>query len=431
MQGDIDMKWEYNKLTKKLLQEGYSAENHPDYVDVGRTCQSKENPLDNYNGGFEYKRWWIYEKTFKTPCGLQCKGTTCVTSLHYGNEEFTYENDMPTITCPYHKRECSKKHLALQSFGNDAIDTWCNVHLVDEEYHYEESVEALFKLRDDEIHREKVSFSLAHHGKTCDNHMYYDRKTEEWKLNYDPVKCGRSRCDGRWGKKTDESGKMICPILGRPLDKKRGNVFYDAKIIFERTDLRGTLFEGQEETQIMKGLRFLDHPVSMDICRNIVKLCKDQIIWHVEMKYHSELYFAKYHNQKFSVEVLNIRAEQRASRDLMQDLEDIKNGVKIAFYPDEEKERKEQKKQRILEAKEKRIKQKERKILNDGFSSLDDYEQNKMVKLIGEERINELENLRKKKVQEKVTQMDIFDFMGGEMNGSRRTDKKIQKNASP
>ena len=70
---------EYNALTKRLLEEGYIAEHHPDYVRVD-VPMWQEKTLDNYDGGFTYKRWWIFEQTFKTPCGLQCKGCLLYTS---------------------------------------------------------------------------------------------------------------------------------------------------------------------------------------------------------------------------------------------------------------------------------------------------------------------------------------------------------------
>lgn len=90
-------------------------------------------------------------------------------------------------------------------------------------------------------------------------------------MNYDPLRCARSGCHGV---STGNIGEgVICPVLGRKLDPKRGNVYYDVKTRGRRYDLDGTLFEGQIDTVIQKGIRFLEHPVSMDICRSIVKLC--------------------------------------------------------------------------------------------------------------------------------------------------------------
>ena len=228
---------EYNLLTKRLLEEGYSAEHHPDHVRVDvPMCQEKT--LDNYDGGFTYERWWIFEQTFRTPCGLQCKGLQCHSNMSYMGIEWTFENDMATIHCPYEKKECKLKHEYLQE--NKVLRYECEVHMTKEEYYYEGSVEHILKLHDDEIRRQEVSFRQQKNGRVCREHMRFNRDTLEWEMNYDPYHCGSSRCAG------------MCPVLGHELDKKKGNVFYDVKISYLRNDLNGTLLEGQVDTRIKK-----------------------------------------------------------------------------------------------------------------------------------------------------------------------------------
>lgn len=404
------MEKEYNLLTQKLLAEGYTVTNHPDYVYVGRSW--KDNPLDNWNGGFEYYGWYVYEKTFRTPCGLQCKGKSCMTGMRRVGVEFTFENDMATVRCPYHDKECMKKHPGLRNAG--AVSDRCNVHMTDEEYCYEGSVEGLLKMEDDRIRREKISFDLMHNGRTCENHMRYDREKGEWRMHYNPCECARAGCSGNLGKAV-EGARLICPILGRPLDHRKGNVFYDIKVTSQRRSLDGTLFEGQVDTQIEKGVRFLNHPVSMDICRNIVKLCQDEIESWVRLnRYHTELFFAEYYGRVFTVEILNIRAEQRESRDLMQDLQDIRDGIQIFHASDAERQNKENKKERREKAKKKRIEAIEKKILDIGFGNLEYIDQNRAYKLLSLDRIDELEAVREEKIkkeQEKPVQMSIFDMI--------------------
>ena len=202
---------EYNLLTKQLLEEGYSAEHHPDHVRVD-VPMWQEKTLDNYDGGFTYERWWIFEQTFKTPCGLQCKGLQCHSNMSYMGIEWTFENDMATIRCPYEKKECKLKHEYLQE--NKVLRYECEVHMTEEKYFYEGSVEHILKLHDDEIRRQEISFGLQRKGRICREHMRFNRDTLEWEMNYDPYYCGLSRCAG------------MCPVLGHELDKKRGNVFY-------------------------------------------------------------------------------------------------------------------------------------------------------------------------------------------------------------
>ena len=54
----------FNKLTERLIAEGYTAEHHPDYVKVAG------NGLNNIYGGFEYIKAYRDEMTFETPCGM-------------------------------------------------------------------------------------------------------------------------------------------------------------------------------------------------------------------------------------------------------------------------------------------------------------------------------------------------------------------------
>ena len=163
----------------------------------------QEKTLDNYDGGFTYEKWWIFEQTFKTPCGLQCKGLQCHSNMSYMGIEWTFENDMATIHCPYEKKECKLKHEYLQEHGILRYD--CEVHMTEEEYCYEGSVEHILKLHDDEIRRQEISFGLQKKGRVCREHMRFNRDTLEWEMNYDPYDCGRNRCAG------------MCPVLGLSL----------------------------------------------------------------------------------------------------------------------------------------------------------------------------------------------------------------------
>ena len=243
------MKYRYNELTKRLLNEGYTAKHYPDYV----TIQDWKKDLDNFYGGFSYQPWWIYEQTFRTPCGLQVRGLYVMSSMSFMGLDWTYENDLACIRCPYKRTDCEKRHPYLRE-GSGVLKDWCNVHLTGEPYSYEGSVEELRKIREDEIHRQKLSFILQKNGRACEKLMHYDSSEDGWKMEYDPADCARFRCSG------------FCPMRGRELERKRGNVFYDLKITGRDYSKDGTLFEGERFTRITKGIRALAYPVSLDIC---------------------------------------------------------------------------------------------------------------------------------------------------------------------
>lgn len=73
---------EYNLLTQRLLAEGYTAENYPDYVRLPGGCWGKD-PLRNIYGGFEYTYQYRSQMVFKTKCGLLVKGSSFIGSMSY------------------------------------------------------------------------------------------------------------------------------------------------------------------------------------------------------------------------------------------------------------------------------------------------------------------------------------------------------------
>ncbi len=253
-----------------------------------------------------------------------------------------------------------------------------------EEYRYEGSLEELEKLHEEEVREKEIKFSLERGGCVCREHMTFDRDTQEWQMHYDPYRCGQRQCCG------------LCPVLGHELDEKKGNVFYDVKIRRQRSDLDGTLFEGQVDTNITRGRKMFSHPVSMDICRACVKLCQDRIERTVRMEYFSELFHAERYGKEFTVEVLDIRAERRESRDLAQDLEDIRNGIQVVHASDMEKLEAKVKKERREKAHEAAVKRLEKKLLKEGYESLKEFSLDKRHadRWLGEERIAQLERLR-------------------------------------
>ncbi len=306
-----------------------------------------------------------------------------------------------TVHEHYEKKECKLKHEYLQEHGVLRYD--CEVHMTEEEYCYEGSVEHILKLHDDEIRRQEISFGLQKKGRVCREHMRFNRDTLEWEMNYDPYDCGRNRCAG------------MCPVLGHELDKKRGNVFYDVKISYLRNDLSGTLFEGQVDTRIIKGKKLFDHPVSMDICKICARLCQDRIKEKVRNHYFTELFFSEYHGRYFSFEIQNVRAECRESRDLMQDLEDIRNGIQIVHASDMEKRDSENKRERWWQSRESAVRRLEKKLLENGYESLEEYSTDRRHadKWLGPERIAELEQmhlLKEKEKKEQPVQLSLFDM---------------------
>ena len=109
---------------------------------------------------------------------------------------------------------------------------------------------------------------------------------------------------------------------------------------------------------------------------------------------------------------MNIRAEQRESKNVMQDLEDKKAGITVIHDSDLDKQKKAEKKERRKKSRQKKIENLENKILAAGYDKLGPYnlERPHADKWLGKGRNQELELQRAKAEREKPVQMRLSDF---------------------
>lgn len=396
----------YNKLTERLLAEGYTADNHPDYVRVSGGSFGHGDPLDNIHGGFEYTRKYRDSLVFKTGCGLYVKGSELGFGfMSYMGIDWIPENNNPVITCPMRPSSCDKRYsqiLGDAHGGGLAKIFQCDLRMTDEPYDYEHSIA---KCKDDEAREQNQKyedFRKRVHDHVCHWHMHYNYWDGKWYQKYDPTVCARM-CQHRGG---------ICDLTHKELSKKRGNVFYDVRIT--KIHNAGDLFDGQEEVSLRKGIRFLSHPTSITICEEIAKRCRDKIEENVRNKYCSDIVV-----NDVKVEVLNIRAEQRESRDLLQDLADLKEGIKIVYESDNDKQIKQAKKNKRAAAMNAKIAKLEKKLLEVGYENLEEHSLDKIHadRWLDPERLEEIAEQRRQMLMEeknKPKQMTLFDFIGGE-----------------
>lgn len=361
---------ELNKLTLKLLSEGYTKENPPDFV----------REWNDFYGGWEYKIQHHENLLFKTGCGLLVKGTHWNTgTMFYMGVDWTLENGNPVIRCPYNKVECEKNHPLLRGNHSFGILVHCCCNETKEKYDYEKSVDKVFE--DIAAHQQKLfeDFKVKKHGRVCVPSCRFNEVSEKWEQYYNPVEiCSKMKCS-------------YCLILGRELSKKKGNVFYDVKET--RADTTEGLLNQGDIVTVTKGKRFLEKNVSIDICEMIAKHFIKSIDKKFRMRHFSELFFAEYHGIKYEYEILNVRAEARESRDLEQDLEDIKNGITVIHQSDFERNQKANSKVKRQKSLEARIKKYKKILAETGFNNLDTTNQIRIRRMvekgfISEEEIN-------------------------------------------
>lgn len=391
---------DYNLFTRRLFQQGYTYENYPPYASLPNPVGGRK--VFDILGGFEYASWYRNQKVYSTGCGLLCRGSDFSNGyMSYGGIDWKPENNNPVGSCPYKKEHCVLRNPLLDEPAGGGLSriSLCDCHEVDLPYDYERSRDKAKDERHQRIRDKYEEFKKKNNGHVCYWQTVYNERTENWQQKYNPLVCAR-HCQNVGG---------ICDLKHSPVSKKRGNVFYDVKITKIRRD--GTLFDGEKEVSIRKGCRFLETGKSMTICENIARYRKKDIIRREQQKYHREILILGW-----KVEVCGIRAEHRESRDLLQDLRDIQDGITIVHASDQEKRDKETKRKERAERKKKRERKLAEKIIQEGWDSVEpcslDYHH--AIKWFGEEKIQDLEARHQQYLEEernKPRQMSLFEFM--------------------
>lgn len=207
------------------------------------------------------------------------------------------------------------------------------------------------------------------------------------------------------------------------------NVYYDIR----RTWITRKGFLEDTKTAIEKGVKVFPRPVART----------DAEIWLArkkaefdpfEDKYiinpritpldRQQSYFSKHHRRwpeydyfEFRYEVENIRIEARETRDLLQDLQDVAEGIEVVHASDAIKVTKEQKKARKKEAAEQKAKRAEKKLLAVGWDTLEDFEQKRIYKVLGEDRVHEIRQRMAEPVQAEEQISLWSEFLKGDEPG--------------
>lgn len=391
---------DYNLFTQRLFEQGYSFENYPDYARLPNPYCDRH--LFDILGGFDYENWYRNKKVYATGCGLLYPGQNFSHGyMSYGGIDWKPENNNPVTTCPYGKENCSLRHPLLNhlSGGGLAKISQCNCHEVHVPYDYEQSGKKILDENNRRIRERYEEFVLQKQYHVCHWHTRYDSWAEKWRQTYDPLTCARN-CQNIGG---------TCDLKHIPISKKRGNIFFDVKITSIRRD--DTLFNGLEEISIKKGCRFLEKNTSLSICEDIVRYCQKDILRKAASPYSRQMLL-----YGWKIEILNVKVQQRESRDLNQDLEDIQNGIRVTHASDQIKQVKEAKRQRKNDRREKREQKLAEKIIQNGWQSIPDNSPDYLhaMKWFGNEKIRLLEKQHKEYLeaeQKKPHQISLFEFM--------------------
>ena len=175
-----------------------------------------------------------------------------------------------------------------------------------------------------------------------------------------------------------------CSVLEKDLAPQKGNVFYDVRKTWTEKGIG--MFPDEERVSIEKGCKLLEKTVSMTICEAIIQYGRRDAEQRALDRYRRTMFF----DPTLKIEILNLRAARMDTRDILQDLQDVANGIQVTHAADSLKAAKAQKKARREAAKKQRIRKAEQMFLTHGWNGLDDLWRRRAEKLLDEQRIDGL-----------------------------------------
>lgn len=302
---------EVNELTRWLLAEGWRPEDTPPGT----------RPYADYEGGWTYTSEAIRSVVWETPCGLWAAGSHFLNGyMSFQGVDWRPENGNPVITCPvFPAAPCPLRNPLLCSerytcHSDDALYQ-CDCHRTDRPYTFEGSIDEAHKRVWKEADKLWEPFKTKHNGRVCRHQSHYGRTTKTWKAFYDPMDCARMGC-------------THCDVLAKDIDPRKGNVFYDLRKSW--TEKGSGLFPDQHKVTVEKGCKLLDRTTSLTICEAIVKFGRRSIEERIRSRFHRELFFDK----TLKIEIISVRAARVDTRDIIQDLQDIANGIQVIHAAD-------------------------------------------------------------------------------------------------
>lgn len=306
-----------NELTKRLFAEGWTEDHHPDHVFWG------------FFKCFQYK--WEYERelTWKTPCGLFVSGWSVGCSeTSFGGVDYTPENNNPLILCPYKRKAC--EHIPEGLRGKYPL---CPCHTTEEPYDKSRSVEAIEEDRAKRYHEQYMEITGGSYCIcVCDNNGFQGGLV---RVEYDVQKCINYGCQNK-----------TCVIRKQPRDLTKVNIFYDVR----RTKITRKGFLEHTDVSVTKGEKVFEKPVARTDAEiwlkvkqaNYTPLNNRTVIEGRKTPDDRRMEFFSDHHRKwpgydyfeFRYEVENIRIEKKESRDLLQDLRDVEEGLTVVHASD-------------------------------------------------------------------------------------------------
>jgi hypothetical protein len=373
-----------NDLTKRLFAEGYTPDNHPDYVrwDSG----SKE---------FSYTHQHKTRMVWQAPCGAFKKGGNENGWGSYSGVDYRTENNNPRFGCPYPKRPCEHRDDERFWAGEN-----CVFYESAEPYDYENSLE---KADDEDDKAQSAAWEK----------LRSEIPGVSWCANVRWNRLEKTLCKQFFVENcVSYCVNSVCAITRQPLDHTQVYIEYD--VLRTWRTRRGLIEETRRE--VTKGLRVFRNSCGKTIAELWIKKYQQgeiilrpklnreerQYIAHAKrQREHPEIFggapfYPGYDEYEFSATVQNVRTKPKGknARDLARDLADVAEGITVVHESDRAKAAAQAKRERKETRLQQRLRRLERLILEKGFDGLADIDQHRAQKKLGGEGIRAIERRR-------------------------------------
>ncbi len=312
------------------------------------------------------KRAWLQ---WESPCGLLAQGTPGQWwgELQIDGVFHCAENFNPLFACPWPGKKCPYKKKLPPGIN-------CEFHWSEKQYDP--------KLDIANIEREKDTALHVLYEKDLQDHPGYEMRCMNAKEVLMP--------DGKWGFRfrwdlhecIKYCRNTCCPARGwKERNTEPVNIFFDVYVERGYEDEYLGMVYPRIEKSVKKGMKVFDNPVARTDAEfalkiwernpgsHILPLAMDRLnpiagLGERQRDAEREAYFVEHHGvyngKRYTIyaELRNIRIAKFEQRDIMQDLEDVRNGIEVIHPSDQTKRAKKDKAERRKQAEiDKRAKQ--------------------------------------------------------------------------
>ena len=318
-----------NLLTEELKKQGCRPEDSSTWPEDVFSSDGKR---------FLYRMDWVYVKYWEAPCGMQTKDHgQWWGELHAEGQYFCGENGNPLFGCPWPKKPCPHRKERFPGSIN------CQFHRIPPEA-YDEGREI------QKIEQERIRKIATVRDRDLRTHEGYVNVCQGMEIYTDAE--GNEKIRYKWRMSNcQHCMNTVCPARGwAPRNIQKANIYYD--VYMEREEENGLV--PIVTKKLYKGLRVFDKPIAWTDAEFALKIWQKDpgsVVLPTVMRSRlegydrhmmgrNEDYFLVHHGEYdgkryvLRSEMRNMRVDRQEQKDMLADLQAIREGIEVIHDSD-------------------------------------------------------------------------------------------------